>query len=203
MAFLGGWLILVFVAVGWSYAGAQEKFEAPSLNIGDEWTYKNEAGGKWKQKVIAEDRSCYLIKYGKGIQGYDKRTMNIVFTVDQNGKRTKFTGIRGKVLNFPLFIGKKWSIMTRHGLEEYFVSSSEEIETAAGKFKAIRIEYTQKRTQQSKKTHSYSWTESSLGTYWYAPEAKAIVKRAAQNLFTGIEEVRSIPDMELVSYGFK
>jgi hypothetical protein len=186
-------LILFFVPIAW----AQEKFEAPSLTIGDKWIYKNEGGDTWKQEVIAEDDSYYLIKHGKETRGYDKKTMNLVFTVDQNGRRTKFTGTRGQVLNFPLFIGKKWALMAGNSLEEYFVSSDEEVETAAGKFKATKIEYSQKQTQ----THTtgrhkgQAWSETAHATYWYAPEAKAIVKR--------IEKISSTTNMELISYKLK
>jgi hypothetical protein len=185
-----GCLILFFVPIAW----AQEKFEAPSLTIGDEWIYKNEGGNTWKQEVIAEDDSYYLIKYGKETRGYDKKTMNLVFTVDQNGKRAGFTGMRGKVLNFPLFIGKKWALTASNRLEEYFVSSDEEVETAAGKFKATKIEYSQKRTHTSGH-HAQAFSETVHGTYWYAPEAKAIVKR--------IEKISSTPNMELISYKLK
>jgi hypothetical protein len=120
--------------------------------------------------------------------------MNLVFTVDQNGRRTKFTGVRGRVLDFPLFIGKKWALTASNSLEEYFVSSDEEVETAAGKFKATKIEYSQKRTHTSGH-HAQAFSETAHVTYWYAAEAKAIVKR--------IEKISKMPNMELVSYKLK
>ena len=147
--------------------------EAPSLSIGDQWTYKQQGVITSNWEVIAEDGSSYLIKVkpltqidgirevrdypADEIQGYDKKTMNLVFKVDETGKRTKYDGARRKVLNFPIFVGKKWSAMATnvlgrdvyYGLEDYFVSSYEEIETAAGRFKTFKIEYSRKWTGNS------------------------------------------------------
>jgi hypothetical protein len=33
---------------------AQEKCEAPTLNIGDKWKYTDKSGSKWTQEVIEE-----------------------------------------------------------------------------------------------------------------------------------------------------
>lgn len=188
-------LILFLAPIIW----AQEKCEAPTLNVGDKWKYADESGSKWTQEVVAIENDIYVIRYGKETRGFDKDTMNFNFIVDENNKRTKFTGTRGKVLDFPLYIGKKWSNLvtlpskreTRYVdnlMEEYFVSSYEDTKVKAGMFKAFRIEYRSKNMRKNR--------EGAKGAYWYSPEVKAIIKR--------VEEVSlDTRGMELDSYEIK
>ncbi len=192
-----GCIILFLAPMVW----AQEKCEAPTLNVGDKWRYGDESGSKWTQEVIAIENDIYVIRYGKQIRGFDKNTMNFIYTIDENNKRTKFTDTRGKVLDFPLYIGKKWSNNVSHTpmrgggrpveqnyLEEYFVSSYEDVKVMAGIFKAFKIEYRARNMQTMR--------EGSKGAYWYSPDVKAIIKRVeAVSISTG--------NMELDSYKLK
>ena len=179
---------------------AQEKCEAPTLNIGDKWKYTDKSGSKWTQEVIGIEDDIYVIRYGKEIRGFDKNTMNFIYTIDENNKRTKFTDTRGKVLDFPLYIGKKWSnIVSRtpkkggatveqNYQEEYLVSSYEDVRVMAGTFKAFKIEYRAKNMRTMR--------EGSKGAYWYSPEVKTIIKRfETVSIETG--------NMELDSYELK
>jgi hypothetical protein len=193
LSVLSGWLVLTgLVIVG---VRAQEKCEAPILNVGDEWSYKNSRDEQWKQKVLAIENGVYLIQYGKEIRGFDMKTMNLIFLINGE-KREKFTGSRGQVLNFPMFIGKKWTKIVslayaytqwqKEGfLEQYSVSAFEDIQTEAGTFRAFRIEYRQQRMA--------TWGDYAIGTYWYAPEVKTIVKRVEK-------KAGNMPSMELVAY---
>jgi hypothetical protein len=172
---------------------AQDKVESPVLNIGDTWSYKGADGSKWTQKVIDIEDDIYVIRHGNETRGYNKSTMNFDFFIE-DGRRVKFTGPRSKVLDFPLFVGKKWhkliTQLSRLGRmedyrEEYFVQSYEEVSVEAGTFTAFKINYKSIRTKNIR--------ESSKGDYWYSPEVKAIVKRVE-------EKSVATHDMELISF---
>ncbi len=190
-----GFIILFLAPMVW----AQEKFEAPTLNVGDKWIYGDKSGSKWIQEVVVIENDIYVIRYGNETCGFDKNTMNFIYTIDENNRRKKFTDTRGKVLNFPLYIGKKWSnVVTRtpkrgksfeqNYIEEYFVSSYEDVKIMAGTFKAFKIEYLQKNIMTMR--------ETARGAYWYSPDVKAIIKR--------VEEVSlSTGNMELEFYQLK
>ncbi len=189
-------MILIFASVAWE----QEKCEAPILNVGDKWKYSDKSGKQGIQEVLAVENDIYVIRMGKETRGYDKSTMNVNFILE-GGKRIKYTESRSRILNFPLFAGKKWNhlfstipktaakrVYEMSFREEYSVSGLEEVSTAAGKFKAYRIDYQQTVLQNMK--------QSAKGTYWYAPETKSLVKR--------IEEIGGMAmEMELVSCELK
>ncbi len=192
------WLILFFTPMVW----AQERCEAPTLNIGDKWVYSDKSGRKWTQEVVGIEKDIYVIRYPLETRGYDKSTMNFNFIIDQNNRRTKFTSHRSKVLDFPLYTGKKWSNNISYATptaperesscqERHFVSSYEDVKVLAGTFKAFKIEF---RSECGVKGRSA--TEIGKGAYWYSPEVKAIIKR--------VEEVaKELADLELISFTLK
>jgi hypothetical protein len=181
---------------------AQDKCEAPTLNRGDIWRYRDQRGKEWNRKVLSIEGDMYVISdktfYGRQKLGYDKNTFNLNFIIEADGRRTTFTGARGKVLDFPLFIGKKWShlisVIPRKGKvatsevnfkEDHLVSAYEDVKVAAGTFKAFKIEYQNMDMARSLQT--------ARGAYWYSPEVKTIVKRTEElGLAKG--------DWELISY---
>jgi len=84
--------------------------------------------------------------------------------------------LKRKVLDFPLFVGKKWSDKQygrsahgdyKHYENEYIVEKYETVSTEAGSFKAFKI-FRQQYVRETGKT----FTEE----YWYSPEVKAVVK---------------------------
>jgi hypothetical protein len=174
------------------------------LKVGDSWRY-SQGGKEWGRKVVGIEEDIYVISdktyLGRQNLGYDKKTLNLNFFIEKDGRRTKFTGARGKVLDFPLFVGKKWSdtvgVIPKKGIrstfernytEDYVVSAYEEVKVAAGTFKAFKIEY--------RNTEMKTVRQTARGAYWYAPEAKAIVKRTEE---MGL----AVGDMELISYKLK
>lgn len=78
-------LVLFFTSVVW----AQERCEAPTLNIGDKWEYIDKSGRKWTQEVVGIEKDIYIIRYPLETRGLDKSTMNFNFIIDANNKRTK------------------------------------------------------------------------------------------------------------------
>ncbi len=181
---------------------AQERYEAPTLNIGDKWVYSDKSGRKWTQEVVGVEKDIYVIRYPLETRGLDKSTMNFNFIIDTNNKRTKNTSHRSKVLDFPLYTGKKWSNTISYATagapervsscqERHFVSSYVEVKVMAGTFKAFKIEF---RSECGVRERSAN--EIGKATYWYAPEVKAIIKR--------VEEVaKELVDFELISFTLK
>lgn len=192
--------VCILTMVWATVALSQEKWESPSLNIGDKWKYRDKSGGEWTQEVTAIENDVYVIRYGKETRTYDKSTMNFN-SVMEEGKRFKFTGSRSKILNFPMHIGKQWKNqfssqpktggsrrVEKNYLEEYFASGFEEVSVLGGTFKAIKIEYQQTELGNMKQT--------AKGAYWYSPEVKAIIKR--------VEQIsRETLGMELISHELK
>jgi hypothetical protein len=72
---------------------AQERCEAPALNIGDKWVYTDKSGSKWTQEVVAIENDIYVIRIGKRTYGYDKNTMSLNFIIDEDNRKTKYTSI--------------------------------------------------------------------------------------------------------------
>jgi hypothetical protein len=190
-----GLLFFYFVPM----ARTQEKWESPQLNVGDRWKYHSKAGGESTEEVTATEGDIYVIRHAKQFRGYDKTTMNYKYTMENN-KREPFGGFLSRALDFPLSIGKKWTKIismtpkkggtrqvVRDYLEEYSVSGLEDVNVPAGAFTAVRIEY--------KRTAMRTTKQIARATFWYAPEAKALIKRVGEGLDT--------PDMELVAYKLK
>lgn len=159
----------------------------PKMTIGDSWMvsgYSQKYGMDiYHRKVIeVEPDGAFLLEV-KGEKGgrNDYRYNNRYERVGGNGE---------KLLDFPLFVGKKWkdkyqdystSGVYSHYTNDYVVEKFETLDIKAGSFKAFRI-----------KKYHYNIDRNSRFTedYWYSPEAKCIV--------------RSLPSwrygLELISY---
>jgi len=213
-----GWMILFFASFVW----AQEKCEAPVWNVGDKWTYKDAAGITWTNQVIDSKGDLFIVKIG-GIQelcafdggirdlyGFDKKTLNAKYLIKEGGRRVKYTGRWRETLNFPIFVGKEWTVSTSalskvYSMEftlfdDFKIEGIEEVRTAAGTFKAYKI----------------SWRESAAGwgnfisdprywyRLWYSPEVKTWIKRETwKNRQTGTMwwlKAYEPQDAELISY---
>ena len=187
-------VILVSSSVVW----AQEKVDASTLNIGDQWRYRGKSGNEWTEEVTAIEKDIYVIRQGKKLQGYDKLTLNLSYIIE-DGKKIKYTDFHAKFLNFPLSVGKTWSGIVRTNpraanreinfMEEYVVSSFEDVKVLAGTFKTFRIGYKVKRMEGK---GSYEGN----GILWYSPEVKWVIKWNEENIARKI-------DFELVSYSLK
>jgi hypothetical protein len=159
-----------------------EKCDIPIVNIGDSWRYRNDLKKEWEFKVIGiEDfkkTKIYIVEdvYGIYKRGYDVKTLKYIVDIAPNGRKIVPMTDWTLSLNFPLYVGKKWSEMVsgkdaennpRNYLYTYKIVSFENITVLAGEFKAFKIEFTQV---------SYA-TSSEIKVYiWYSPEVKREVK---------------------------
>jgi len=149
--------------------------KAPNMIVGDTWVY-----GDWSlhygkdvftRKVIdvEEDGSFAVEVVAK------KADTRKVYNFDANCRQINPPTDR-KLLDFPLFVGKKWSDQYEGGSVDgkrykykstYKVRSYGTVTTEAGTFKAFEI----RRKVYNIFFHNTRWT-----TYWYSPEIKLMVK---------------------------
>ena len=171
---------------------AQEKVEAPVWNVGDKWVFS--AGA---MEIVNADSKNYTLKFSDDIcilerQGLnviilDKSAMNRIYVLEGN-KPKKYTRGRAKILNFPIFVGKKWesafSGTALYGLagslretcddnESFKILGWEDIDVPAGKFKTFKLEYVRTTVRC---TYAPAFDVKRQTSYWYSPEAKYFVK---------------------------
>jgi hypothetical protein len=183
-------------------AGAVER---PVLTPGDSWTYKivnsGQVAGSVTTEITATTPDGYAIRFlGQGlfvdVKGLTKDLGNLR-EVDGKTSDTHW-------LDFPLTPGKTWKVhddwknlQGSIGYDElsYKVIGEEEVKVEAGTFKAIKVSA----------NGNYSNTSSGRSggvvlNLWYAPEAKAIVKRERMNNSRGGSTTDVV---ELVKYDLK
>ena len=149
--------------------------KAPNMVDGDTWVYRDWSShyGKdvYQRKVIdvEEDGSFAVVVMAK------KADTVKIYNFDANYRQINPPTDK-QLLDFPLFVGKKWSDQYEGGAVDgkrykykstYKVRSHGTVTTEAGTFKAFEI----RRGSYNISLHSKSWV-----TYWYSPEIKLIVK---------------------------
>jgi len=205
-----GWLIVFLPAMVF----AQEKVECPVWNVGDKWVFDREE----PVEVTGRDAQCYAVKFSggifpkdsSGIALFERSTLNVKYMLEGD-QRKEYRGLRKKILNFPLTLGKQWKDLyqrdelTRGGMvpyeyqETFRVLGWEEVEVRAGKFKAIKLEY--KIETYSRGTIGWIPRGEFKAWYWYSPEVKNFVKCQYEKGYAeGPNDPGARADWELVSY---
>jgi hypothetical protein len=137
---------------------------------------------------------------------FEKSTLNRIYTVKED-RREKYTMDRRRVLNFPFSLGKQWQDTftgkvlqgayagrwTNQYSESFIVSGWEDVQVLAGKFKTIKLEYSQKIISSGTAYGQGGWAR-----YWYSPDAKYFVKCQYDQYFYPGEK-----DWELTSFEVK
>ncbi len=188
--------------IDWS----KKSCEAPVWKVGDKWTYKRVTEEVvWTHNVIDIKENVFVLDTPAApgasninAYAYDKKTLNMVFKIEKDGRRVGSTNDAFKNLyNFPLVIGKKWTYTTPwqnyHLKNDFQVEGVEEVETAAGKFMTYKIYYKQSVSPGS----ATGWVR-----YWYSPETKFYVKREFEKS-SFWESQTWAKDAELISYSLK
>ncbi|KPJ78714.1 MAG: hypothetical protein AMJ54_01930 [Deltaproteobacteria bacterium SG8_13] len=155
---------------------------APQMVLGEQWVVKNHRGLRTHKVIEVKPDGKFVVEV-KNEQGeilwhrnYDigYHILGTDFIAPRDKSRTGAPWERA--LNFPLFVGKKWQNeiegegadnITRKFKNSWEVEKIETIDTPAGKYRAWKIHR--------------SFTAPNLrGTreqyYWYAPDAKIVVK---------------------------
>ena len=198
---------------------AQEKVEAPVWNVGDKWVFDREE----PMEVIGCDAKWYSLKFSGGIFPKDasgiaileRSTLNVKYMLEKE-QRKEYKGLRKRILNFPLTLGKQWKDMCQMDIksyvghtvaveytETYRILEEEETEVGMGKLKAIKLEY----KLESSGRGILGWTPQgeSKAWYWYSPKVKNFVKcqyekaySEAQYQKTGLRENWKLVSYELI-----
>ena len=173
-------------------------------------------------EVTGRDARNYSVQFSggifpkdtSGIAIFERSTLNVKYMLEGD-RRKEYSGLRKKILNFPLSPGKQWKDLYQtdemdKGLmkavehqQTFRVLGWEEVQVRAGKFKAIKLEY---KIETSTRI-AVGWVPlgESKAWYWYSPEVKNFVKsQYAKGYCEAIlEEKGSRENWELVSYELK
>jgi TolB-like protein len=184
-------LIIIQAGCGTATTGKQAPLpnepvaQFPKMIIGDKWVVKlfiEDEGIITRNATVIEtepDGSFVLeIKdsNGRTLLWYLNNRHELVRGVNvTKGAPIKLSSSPPKRLEFPLFVGKKWSDEFDapaksggfvHITNKYMVEAFETVTTEAGSFKAFKIMKHQQHPRRGLRKEEY----------WYAPEAKYIVK---------------------------
>jgi hypothetical protein len=178
---------------------------APVWTVGDQWTYKPARGGHGIREIVEVKEDLFIMKTSESenLRAYDKTTMNLKFLVDKSGKQVSVSNVFRKVLDFPMFVGKKWkdTVTARTATKrevtfenEFQIEGVEEVTTPAGVFKAFKI--------YQKQSNTVPPGRSGWARYWYSPIAKNTVKIEVEKspYWAGVPWPQ---DSELISYELK
>lgn len=159
----------------------QDKIDIPAWKVGDRWVL----GDNVVITVSSADQSSVSLTYTMGgrdsIIVYGKPSLSRQSYISRD-KRITYEGRNKKLFNFPMEIGKSWedkyvekptSLGAKETtyLETFTPLAWEEITVAAGKFKAVKIEY-----KQEKLGETGSQPKEGKAFYWYSPDVKYMLK---------------------------
>lgn len=146
-----------------------EQFKVPVWEIGDTWVFQSSDSKTWSFKVVRVESNLIVTENSRrsDFLGYDKKTLEPKYTIDQSGKRTKPTV---PYVDFPLYVGKKWkqnvpSSSTINIIREYKCLSFEDVTVPAGRLKAAKIKF----LQTSIGSLSGGYPTSGSAYIWYSP----------------------------------
>jgi len=146
---------------------------SPKMAVGDSWMisgYSKKYGMDiYHAKVIAVEPDGSFLLEVRGEKGE-------LLSRRYNNRYERVPGKSEKLLDFPLFVGKKWKAKYQaysttgvysNYADDYVVEKYETVDTKAGSFKSFKI----------KRFHyNIDRRLENIEEYWYSPEAKCIVK---------------------------
>jgi hypothetical protein len=192
---------LVFSAVALSFASLAnpvlaQTADRPAVKVGDEWQFVEYFGAppsKPNQNWVVTSITP------TGISGTENGKP-LLLTADLNiveSPRYKHSDFR--MLNFPLAVGKKWSCSTNAYnviqqaafTAEYNVTviANERVRVPAGEFDAFKLQANGRIGVNGPPGPGAS---EETRMYWYAPEARAIVKEEVRNPYRGVFTVELV-----------
>ena len=180
---------------------SNKSVDAPVWKAGNKWFYRNPAGKFWVNEVVEVKKDVYIFKSAgrPNLYAFDKKTMHAVYAIGTDNTVTKITDDKDtfRFFDFPLFVGKKWGVLTKEGSStvsgEFEVEGAEDLQTPAGRFMTFRMHL--KQTNLSSK--KMGWIR-----YWYAPEVGQRVKQEIDK--SGYwAKITWLVDNEMIAYELK
>jgi hypothetical protein len=185
-------------------AGCGFPVVVPKYEVGEEWTWKNDKGREWTNRVMEIEGESTAIRWPEDNLAYYNKDWVVEKVKKSSGELVDKQGagifgeIGQKIVDFPLEPGKKWSwsntsrSIAGGDLRIYTnyvkVAGCEETKTPSGTYPAVKLEVYQK-----------SNVSSGGGTYylWWSPGVKNYVKRNYENSrWWG----SGVTDYELIKY---
>jgi hypothetical protein len=156
--------------------------ERPKLTVGDHWVQQTKRGTeKW---VFVEEKNGVLVFEIDGTKArvYTNLNLGTLRRVTWDGRVTYQTDTPPDALEFPIWVGKRWSRLQsmkspRDGATyliafEYSVEEYKAVPVQAGTFDAFRIVRTWKMAERER-NEGIVPRET---VFWYAPSAKTNIK---------------------------
>ena len=194
VAFIAALALAPALAVG-------QSAHRPEISTGDRWAFAEHGS-----VPSATPTRTWIVTAvtSEGIEGTDNgeplrltRELNVLDSARESASNMQ-------ALRFPLEVGKRWTYSTDWHLKakgsrgtadgEAIVVAYETVRVPAGTFEAFKIVRKDRIHGTSPVGSQYGGAEATA-TYWYAPDARAIVKLVAHNPYLGTRTV------ELVEYG--
>jgi hypothetical protein len=177
-----------------SAALAQQKAERPQVSVGDTWLF----AVYYTVPSAIPNRTWIVTRVSpERIEGTENGEP-LLLTPELNvleSPRHKESNPRG--LSFPLEVGKRWRYESEwlfkakgskgRSVVDVAVVAFEPVSTPAGEFEAFRLVATGKLSGNSPINSRYDAETSA--TYWYAPEARAVVRSVYHNPYLGTSTV--------------
>lgn len=172
-------LAFLFSHLATSLSNAEEKAEFPLMKVGERYTATDKyRTWTWEVKQVKDDKSFIIDEQQEDSQDVEKINVDKNYYISSSGK------LRNITLNFPLFVGKKWSDSfidqspqyTNQSFRydaKYEVVEYKLLKIPAGEFKAYKISVTITNKDSFRAVHNY---ETYNGDVWYSPDLKMIVK---------------------------
>ena len=170
---------------------AQEKVDKPTLQSGEHWTYRRI--DLWKNEEVERFREDLLGGVGDSLtvlwtilSSQDERRRNSVTYEFVDAATLAFYDPKAEgrhvPLQFPLYPGKTWSFQYEYHPQPLLdlkieqsavVEAWESVTVPAGTFRALKVVH---HGKYAASLMEYSWPGRISETYWYAPDAKRVVK---------------------------
>jgi len=180
-----------------SPAATAQTADAPQIRVGDRWWFV-----EWYTVPSTTPNRDWTITSldGTRILGTENGEP-LVLTTDLNvSESPRSTASNPRDLDFPLTVGKRWQFDTDWTFKpkaskgrasiSVVVAAYERVTVPAGTFDAYRIESRERHSGRSPIGSVYD--AEVLRTYWYAPEASAIVKRVTKHPYLGPSTVELV-----------
>jgi len=180
----------------------EEKCDAPVWDLGDFWRFGYSGiilikdRKEWQQKVESIEGDLYMMDvHGAEKAWRDRNKLGIVSYLTPGGEKMKSTVVVQIYFDFPLYVGKAWSRMVGDYVNEYQVTSYENVTVPAGTFKAFKIEL------KHRKIFGRGSGSSGRAYIWYSPKVKFYSKIMYEK--TSYWASSRAQDFELVSFELK
>ncbi|MDP2810620.1 MAG: hypothetical protein Q8O34_10775, partial [Rhodocyclaceae bacterium] len=187
MLMLATWLAF---PAGHVAAQSPRTVEKPALLAGESWTYrridlwKNEEDERFRQDMLG-GVGDHLTVLWTIVSAEDERRRGSVTYEYLDGATLSFYDPKAEgrhiPLLFPLYPGKRWQFQYKYNpvgsslkVEQIAVVEGwEDVRVPAGSFRVLKVVHTGRYSASDGGNH---WSGAIHETYWYAPDAKRVVR---------------------------